>query len=222
MKKSFAIFCGFFTLSALCSTNGISVLDMTSNVWGTSSREYRAAVFSALSEMRQQGACGDTMCGWFTNMVAYACPDATFEAWTGEKRFMIGTGASIPEIASSAECWLSVANYYGTLKGLRESLSEDTTRAARFAFLTNEDYAAYYAALADEKGRCGKCRAVEYAIPGISNIVLSSFPSVILPRLTDAERQEMVSNVTERAGLTEAEASLLEVYCGDIGNSGSN
>ena len=94
--------------------------------------------------------------------------------------------------------------------------------AARFAFLTNEDYAAYYAALADEKGRCGKCRAVEYAIPGISNIVLSSFPSVILPRLTDAERQEMVSNVTERAGLTEAEASLLEVYCGDIGNSGSN
>ena len=154
MKKSFAIFCGFFTLSALCSTNDVSVLDMTSNVWGTSSREYRAAVFSALSEMRQQGACGDTMCGWFTNMVAYACPDATFEAWTGEKRFMIGTGASIPEIASSAECWLSVANYYGTLKGLRESLSEDTTRAARFAFLTNEDYAAYYAALADEKGRC--------------------------------------------------------------------
>ena len=40
------------------------------------------------------------------------------------------------------------------LKGLREALSEDTTRAARFAFLTNEDYAAYYAALADEKGRC--------------------------------------------------------------------
>lgn len=34
------------------------------------------------------------------------------------------------------------------------SLSEDTTRAARFAFLTNEDCAAYYVALADEKGRC--------------------------------------------------------------------
>ena len=40
------------------------------------------------------------------------------------------------------------------LPDMRESLSEDTTRAARFAFLTNEDYAAYYAALADEKGRC--------------------------------------------------------------------
>jgi hypothetical protein len=209
-------------LSALCSTNGVSVLDMTSNVWGTSSREYRAAVFSALSEMRQQVACGDAMRGWFTNMVAYSCPDITFETWTGEKRFMIGTGASIPEIASSSECWLSVANYYGTLKGLRESLSEDTTRAARFAFLTNEDSTAYYAALADEKRRCSKCRAVENAIPGISNIVLSSFPSVILPRLTDAERQEMVSNITERAGLTEAEASLLEAYYGDIGNSGFN
>jgi len=43
-----------------------------------------------------------------------------------------------------------------------------------------------------------------------------------LPRLTDAERQEMVSNITERAGLTEAEASLLEAYYGDIGNSGFN
>jgi len=114
-------------LSALCSTNGVSALDMTSNVWGTSSREYRAAVFSALSEMRQQVACGDAMRGWFTNMVAYLCPE-----------------------------------------------------------------------------------------------VLSSFPTVILPRLADAERQEMVSNITERAGLTEAEASSLEAYYGDIGNSGFN
>ena len=222
MKKSVAIFCGFFALPALCSTNDVSSLDMTSNVWGTSSREYRAAVFSALAEMRQQGACGDAICGWFTNMVAYACPDATFEAWTGEKRFMIGTGANIPEISSSAECWLSVANYYGTLKGWRGSLSEDATREARFSFLTNGNSTAYYAALADVKSRGSKCRAVEYAIPGISNIVLSSFPAVILPRLSDAERQEMISNVTVRAGLTEAEASLLEAYCGDNSNSGSN
>ena len=196
-------------LSASCSTNGVSALDMTSNVRGTSSREYRAAVFSALSEMRQQVACGDAMRGWFTNMVSYACPDITFETWTGEKRFMIVTGASIPEIASSAECWLSVANYYGTLKRLRESLSEDTTRAARFAYLTNEDSAAYYAALSGEKRQCSKCRAVEYAIPGISNIVLSSFPSVILPRLTEAERQEMVSNIVETAQLTPMEAASL-------------
>ena len=140
-------------LSAECSTNDIYVLGMTSNAWGTSSREYRAAVFSALSETRQQGDCGDAMCGWFTNMVSYTCPDASFEAWAGEKRFMIGIGASIPEIANSSECWLSVANYYRTLKQLRESLSEDTTCAARFAFLTNENSAAYYAALDEEKRR---------------------------------------------------------------------
>lgn len=212
MKKSFALFYGFFTLSALCSTNDIYTLDITSNIWGSSLKEYRSAVFSALSEARQQGVCGDAVCGWFTNMVTYTCPETSFEAWTGEKRFMIGVGVGIPEIASSTECWLSVANYYRTLKQLRESLLEDTTRAVRVAFLTNENSAAYYAALADEKKRSIKCRAVEYAIPGISNIVLSSFPSVILPRLNEAERQEVISNITEKAELADAEVSLLDAY----------
>ena len=222
MKKTLAIFCGFFTLSALCSTNGVFSLDMTSNVWGTSSKEYRTAVFSALSEARQQGGGSDVLCGWFTNMVAYACPDTSFEVWTGEKRFMIGMGTGIPEIVSSLDCWLSVADYYGELKGLRVALSEDTTRVARFAFLTNENMTAYYAALDDEKKRLGKYRVVGEVMPGISNVVLSSFPSVILPRLAAGERLEMVSNIAERAGLTEAEVHLLEGYYDDNGNTGSN
>ena len=222
MKKTFAIFCGFSTLSAMCSTNGVYSLEMTSNAWGTSSKEYRTAVFSALSEARQQGVGSDALCGWFTNMVACACPDTSFEVWAGEKRFMIGMGTGIPEIASSTDCWLSVADYYGELKGLRVALSEDTTRVERFAFLTNENTTAYYAALEDEKKRLGKYRVVGEVMPGISNVVLSSFPSVILPRLAEGDRFEMVSNVAERARLTEAEVHSLEEYYGNNGNSGSN
>lgn len=204
-------------LAASCggATNNVASLDMTSNVWGTSPQEYRTAVFGALSEARRQGVGGDMLCGWFTNMVSYACPEVSFGEWIREKAFIIGTGMHIPEIARTPECWFSVACYYNTLKVMQANLSEDVASMARQTFLTNGNTSAYYAALHDDKRRLSKSCAVMDVMPGISNVVLVGFPSVILPKLTDNEQQEMVSNVTERAGLTESEAHSLEAFCGN-------
>ena len=155
-------------------------LNATSDLWGTTPREYRTAVFSALSVARQMSNCDDIMCEWFTNMVAYVCPETSFEDWAREKTLMIGVGTRISAIASSSACWYSTAECYAGFKEQRNVLAEDSTRATRFAFLTNANATAYYSALEDNKRRMNSLRAVDAALASISNAVLATFPAAIL------------------------------------------
>ena len=214
MHRCILLACGV-ALAALHVTGGVDAtsLNSTSNLWGTTLREYRTAVFSALSETRRMSNCDDIMCEWFTNMVAYVCPETSFEDWTREKTFMIGVGTRISAIASSSSCWYSVANCYAEFKNQKDMLAEDSTRATRFAFLTNGNESAYYSALEDDKRRMTRLRAVDAALPSISNAVLSTFPAKILPKLAADEQSEMISNITVRARLAESESQILESYC---------
>jgi len=188
-------------------------LNATSDLWGTTPREYRTAVFSALSVARQMSNCDDIMCEWFTNMVAYVCPETSFEDWAREKTLMIGVGTRISAIASSSACWYSTAECYAGFKEQRNVLAEDSTRATRFAFLANANATAYYSALEDNKRRMNSLRAVDAALASISNAVLVTFPAAILPTLAADEQSEMVSNITVRARLAESESQIIESYC---------
>ena len=199
--------------AAMFSRCDESQLLATSNLWGrTSTFEYEKCVFAALAGTNRQVVASDELRGWFTNMVAYPCSGPSFEIWLGEKKLMLDVGIHYAEIAKSLDCWLSVADLYNSLKVAKENFSVGNDSGAQLSSLTNGNMTAFCAAIKEEKSRIRSLRAVNYVIPGVSNIVLHTFPSSVLPSIHASLLSGVVSNVVIRADMASAEAAVLETY----------
>lgn len=97
--KGHLVLIGMVCSAALVAFHGnggvdTTSLNSTSNLWGTNLREYRTAVFSALSETRRMSNGDDIMRECFTNMVAYACLETSFEDWA---RKTAGVPVRVPD-----------------------------------------------------------------------------------------------------------------------------
>lgn len=189
----------------------------TSNLWGTTTAEYDAALGAALRPLKGQT---DVQCLWFAAVCDYAefPSGAGDSSWLMEKRRLLWLNLPRKVIVSSTNCWCAVAAYLGRLKEqVRPELQEledliqtgsviqtplnDTASESLKAYLSNRanglnaDFAAH--------------RAIRSAILQTARAVTNDFPCAILPQMDATERTAIVSNIAERARLTEAEASVL-------------
>jgi len=209
--KHIAVLVAFCAVGLPCLADDGDALLATSNLWGVSLYEYQEAVGNVL---RQVGPQSEIRCLWFADMCGYnefplSRSDMT---WLDEKRKLMIFNLRTKVVSTSTNCWLAAADFLCRIKhsyvpelveleSLRapgnlghESL-DGSASGALMSYLsdTNSNFKADW--------QChGKLRTTESTL---MRMVTNDFPRAILPGLAPSQRPLVISNIAERAAISQ-------------------
>jgi len=206
-----AVLVAFCAVSSLCLADDGDVLMATSNLWGVSLHEYRESVGSAL---RQIGPQSEARCLWFVDMCGYdefplSRSDTT---WLDEKRRLVIFNLRTKAVSTSTNCWLAAADFLRRIKRsyVPELVELESLRVSGTPGQESLDGAASVALMSylcdtnsnfKSDWQChGKLRTAESTL---MRTVTNDFPRAILPGLAPSQRPLVISNIAERAAISQ-------------------
>lgn len=186
----------------------------TTNLWGGAAamtRYHCVIVPGLLAKMQADSRYDETLAGWYC---AVARADESLEAgdrWCVLKGEMLHRYAHLPPVAASTNAWLAAADFLGRLRSARAADAGGGT-AVTHRLLSAAELAAFND-IAEQKEAFYRRRNIAEAAdriePLMLNALTNAFPVALLDTLDSETRQAMLSNIVERASLTEEESAVL-------------
>jgi len=203
----------------LCSAE---CLLATSNQWGTTVREHRSSIYSAIAGVVTNENGEACLRQWYERMSSYPTADISTPSgrlWKVEQSMLLMMFGDTKAIASSTNCWFAVADCMGRLRCLERPGLESEIAQFCQNNVTNENQEAYLQQMSAYDCLREEQRILNVMESNVLRAVTNSFPNQIFPSLLAQHCHELNSNVLSRAQLKVDEMAVLEDLAGRIGQS---